>query len=425
MIYILHSFIVGTIMKVFFKKIYVSGVEKIPKDKPLFIVSNHPTGFWEPCMYACIFPFYLHFLTRGDLFKKNSIRWFLRGTHQIPIFRSKDGFSQLRENSLSRNEITDKLKDGARIVVFVEGSSAQVKHLRPLKKGVARMAYDAVTEYPSMDLHIVPVGVSFNDSNGFRSNAMIQVGEPIRFQDELPIFEQHEAKGKRILMKKIKESLQPLMIDVENEEVLELYEKSVVIGRNELGEKWLPVIEESNQNLKQEQQLITTLKNEIGDVEKSKISGYHQALTDFKIKDKVLSSNYSIMGSILLFVLLAPFALLGLLLNLIPTGIAFFLAIKVIPKSRFWSSLSALVRLVLHWYIYFPIMTILAMYWIGWPGIFFGPVTLFLEWIFYHWVEQGMLIVDKIKLTLLDKSKLQGLKTQRSNLISILKLKAK
>ncbi len=72
-------------LKVQFRKIYFSGVDRIPKDKPVILAVNHPTAFLEPCVVACFQPQALHFLVRGDLFKKRFFRMLLESLKNLGI----------------------------------------------------------------------------------------------------------------------------------------------------------------------------------------------------------------------------------------------------------------------------------------------------------------------------------------------------
>jgi len=71
MIYKIFWFWANIAIRVFYGKIEVSGLENVPKDGPLLIASNHPNGFLEPIIMACLFPRDLHFMVRGDGFRKN------------------------------------------------------------------------------------------------------------------------------------------------------------------------------------------------------------------------------------------------------------------------------------------------------------------------------------------------------------------
>lgn len=47
MVYRIYYF-ANIILRVYYRKIHVYGLDTIPKDKPLLIVSNHPSGFLSP-----------------------------------------------------------------------------------------------------------------------------------------------------------------------------------------------------------------------------------------------------------------------------------------------------------------------------------------------------------------------------------------
>src|SRR5690606_17363187 len=98
MVYRFFYYLANVAIRIFYRRIYINGLENIKDNQAYFISSNHPAGFMEPIIMACLFPIDLHFLVRGDLFKNPFLRWILVSTHQIPIFRMKDGFTNLRNN---------------------------------------------------------------------------------------------------------------------------------------------------------------------------------------------------------------------------------------------------------------------------------------------------------------------------------------
>ena len=127
MLYQFLKILVRIALKLFFKRIYISGLEHIKNDRPQLIASNHPSGFLEPLIMACFFPKSLHFLVRGDVFDKKWLRPLLISTNQIPIFRFKDGFSKLRENHHTMDDSTRVLTDNKNLLIFVEGSTQSIK----------------------------------------------------------------------------------------------------------------------------------------------------------------------------------------------------------------------------------------------------------------------------------------------------------
>ena len=418
MFYKVHRVVVGIIMRIFFRKIYIDGLENLPRDKPMFLVSNHPNGFWEPCVYACTFPFQLHFLVRGDLFKKKAFSWFLYNTNQIPIFRFRDGFKNLRENAGSRSVITQKLQQNARIMVFGEGSSDTVKYLRPLQKGMARMAYDAYQENSDLDIKVVPLGITFNEPDGFRKNVMIKIGEAINFNDYLPQFEENEGLAKKKITQDTYEAIKPLLLNV-YPEIEDLYEVAAPIVRTELGEQWMPIVEKSTKNFDAEAQLVKQLNEHVA---KEEIEKYGQCLTEMNTQDKYVGGKKSILVSFILGIIMMPFAMVGFVLNWFPSGITFLMAAYVIPRNKFYGSLSGLSRLGLHWYVLYPIITIVCVSLWGWIGLLYVPLAFTTEWIFYRWWDQLVFIFHKLKLSILHKQTLATAKDLRTAILNRLNL---
>ena len=95
MFYQFLKILVGFTLRIFYRKIYMTGTEHVKKGKAQLVASNHPNGFLEPLIMACYFPKDLHFLVRGDVFDNPFLKPILTSTHQIPIFRFRDGFSKL------------------------------------------------------------------------------------------------------------------------------------------------------------------------------------------------------------------------------------------------------------------------------------------------------------------------------------------
>jgi 1-acyl-sn-glycerol-3-phosphate acyltransferase len=166
-------------LKAYFRKITINGLENLPKDKPVLLCSNHPTGFIEPCLMACFLPRVLHFLVRGDLFERPVLKHILISTNQIPIYRFRDGYEKLRNNRDVMNLSYDKLAMGEAILIFPEASTTEVKYLRPIKKGAARMAIETMKLHPDIDLAVVPIGINYSMPNRWRSFVNINIGKAI------------------------------------------------------------------------------------------------------------------------------------------------------------------------------------------------------------------------------------------------------
>jgi len=84
--------------RLYFRRMFIFGRERIPKKGPVIFLVNHPSTFLEACIIASNQHRDLHFLVRGDMFEKKWLLPILRSTNQIPIYRFKDGFGKLRNN---------------------------------------------------------------------------------------------------------------------------------------------------------------------------------------------------------------------------------------------------------------------------------------------------------------------------------------
>jgi 1-acyl-sn-glycerol-3-phosphate acyltransferase len=209
----------------YFRKIHLRGLEKLPARGPLILACNHPNSFTEACILATFQPRTLHFLVRGDVFRNPIVAYLLRQTNQIPIYRFKDGFSGLKQNESTFAACYRKLKEGAAILIFSEASSIFEKRLRPIQKGTARLAFGAWEQHgPMEDFHILPVGVNYAHGDRFRSEVCVELGEPIRLADYAGAYAEQPKRAVEQLTSKIADSLNELVIQVRDKSRDQLFD---------------------------------------------------------------------------------------------------------------------------------------------------------------------------------------------------------
>ncbi|KIK58616.1 hypothetical protein GYMLUDRAFT_170760 [Collybiopsis luxurians FD-317 M1] len=81
--------------------------------------------------------------------------------------------------------VYQRLKHGGSIGVFPEGGSHDRTDFLPFKAGVALMALGAMASDPSLQVKIVPVGLSYFHPHRFRSRAVVEFGSAIEVPVEL------------------------------------------------------------------------------------------------------------------------------------------------------------------------------------------------------------------------------------------------
>jgi glycerol-3-phosphate O-acyltransferase/dihydroxyacetone phosphate acyltransferase len=88
------------------------------------------------------------------------------------------------QSSMFQN-VTRRLAENKCVGIFPEGGSHDRSELLPLKPGVAIMALNVLSEYPLVNLTIIPVGLNYFQAHKFRSRAVIEYGRPLVIDDNI------------------------------------------------------------------------------------------------------------------------------------------------------------------------------------------------------------------------------------------------
>lgn len=179
------------ILRIFFRRIEVSGLERVPPSGPVIFVLNHPNALIDPLFTLCLAPRPVSFLAKVTLFRMPVIGFFVRAFDSLPVYRRQDEGMDPAQNRETFERARDLLIRGGTIAIFPEGASHSDPKLRRLKTGAARIAlgslataYDADRTFLSGDqpLSIVPAGLYYTAKQTFRSTALLYFGEPIPVQ---------------------------------------------------------------------------------------------------------------------------------------------------------------------------------------------------------------------------------------------------
>ncbi|HEY8062852.1 MAG TPA: lysophospholipid acyltransferase family protein [Gemmatimonadales bacterium] len=213
---------IALVVRVFFRRIAVTGAEHVPATSPLLLVVNHPNSLVDPLLVLAYAPRRVAFLAKEPLFRTPVIRWFVRAAGSIPVYRRQDG-ADTAQNRRTFERVWDALAKGGAIALFPEGTSHDDPRLRPFKTGTARMALGAAARNPASIVHIVPGGLYYTAKVRFRSSALLSFGEPIRV-DAVPLDEMGEppAEPVRALTAKLEAALAGVTLQAEADEALRL-----------------------------------------------------------------------------------------------------------------------------------------------------------------------------------------------------------
>lgn len=407
MFYSFLKVLVRFTLKIFFKKIFITGLEHIKSGTPQLIASNHPNGFLEPLIMACFFPKPLHFLVRGDVFENPILKPLLKSTNQIPIYRFRDGFSKLRENSQKMDESIQVLLDKKNLLIFAEGGTESIKKLRPLQKGISRIAFQTLEKDPDLDIEILPVGINFTFPALFNKEVMLNIGAPLKVRDYLNQYSQDNKSGHESLLNDLFLAMKKSVIHLEDQKRLKTFEKMVVFQRSKNLYSYLPVYLNEIKPLKSEKKLAESIDNlsddELQEI-REKIKVLESEMKNENVTlDDICKIPYNASRILILLIGFLP-ALLGGLLHAIPLTISYYFTKINVKQKEFRASILMVTSMILSLLFYIAFVIIIAMTAIS----FYWLAISILTGLWFRYYYQTWIGTTFVSMKLLDKFKNKG-----------------
>jgi 1-acyl-sn-glycerol-3-phosphate acyltransferase len=169
------------VITVFYRRVDVTGAEHLP-DGPALVAANHSNGLADPVLLVGKLPGLPRFLAASALWRLPPARLLFSLAGVVPIHRRSDGDDPRRNVSVFA-ACHAALAAGAQLALFPEGEVHREPAMLPLKTGVARIALGAAADADVRGVHIVPIGIVYEDKGRFRSEVAIHVGPPIPVDD--------------------------------------------------------------------------------------------------------------------------------------------------------------------------------------------------------------------------------------------------
>ena len=166
---------------IFFRKVVVNKPGLLKSKGPLLLAFNHPNSFLDAIVLDIYFDKPIWSLARGDAFKGKVINWILNAVRIMPVYRSSEGVENLSENYKTFDACINIFKKNGLVQIFSEGKCVNEWHLRPLKKGTARLAAKAWEE--NIPLRVLPLGINYSSFERIGKNVIINFGEYIDVKD--------------------------------------------------------------------------------------------------------------------------------------------------------------------------------------------------------------------------------------------------
>jgi 1-acyl-sn-glycerol-3-phosphate acyltransferase len=181
---LLYSFvkiIARLALPIYCRDIEINKKEILKYKGPLILAANHPNSFLDAIILCTLFNGTIYSLARGDAFKNKLFAKILYLFKMFPVYRVSEGVENMEENYITFDLCKNIFKQKGIVLIFSEGRCINEWHLRPLKKGTARLAISSWED--GIDVKILPVAINYSSFKKFGKNIKLSFGEMITKED--------------------------------------------------------------------------------------------------------------------------------------------------------------------------------------------------------------------------------------------------
>lgn len=168
----------------YYRSIAVEGRDRVPARGPVILAANHNNALVDALLIATAIDREVRLTAKATLLDHPLTRVLVQAVGVVPLRRASDearagaATADASRNRGAFEAIVATLADDGVVLIFPEGISHSGPELAPLRTGCARMALQA-GEAGVRDLHIIPVGLTFEAKGRPRSRVAITFGAPI------------------------------------------------------------------------------------------------------------------------------------------------------------------------------------------------------------------------------------------------------
>ena len=321
--------------RVFYRHIETIGLDNVPGDVPVVYVINHFNLLVDPILVLGFLPRFPRFLAASMLWDKPFLRPFLFLAGVLPVYRPQESESYASQNEGTFARCEELLARGGAIALFPEGTSHDASALQPLKTGAARIVLGTEQRFGRPGTRIVPVGLTFDKKQSFRSRVLIKVGEAI---DPLAGPGEPDADNRdqvRALTDRIRDGLEAVTLNYPSWEEARLIERAVELcAPGDTGATRHEALATSFDMRKAFTDGYELLQEHVPEKVSQlarAVRAYDRMLYVTALRPQQVTSQYTrrrvaayVIRSIVLFVVRLPLAIVGIVQNFVPYWIVRF-----------------------------------------------------------------------------------------------------
>lgn len=334
---IAKSYVVWS-FKQYYDEIIILGLENIPEDEPVIFAPNHLNALMDalailslpPCKQPKVF------LSRSDVFKlPEPVVKFIRFAKIMPAYRIRDGYENLTKNKNTFEAADEVLLHNAAICIMPEGDQGTERKIRPLVKGIFRIAFSAQQRLPEgKSVNIIPVGIDLGDFIRFGQHLIIQIGKPIKVTDYLDSYIESQAVATNAIKQKLQTDLEDLALHLGSEKHYDCFATAVETTNTAMIKALALKDNTSNRFLARKKlgKLLMRLEKEEPEVTEqldSACKKYKSELQKVKISHNILERSIPSKFKVIINSIIILFSLIPALPGFILNGLPFILSSQV------------------------------------------------------------------------------------------------
>lgn len=204
---ILYTILLNTVVnpatRRHYRHVVTRGKENLPQDGPYILAPCHQNALMDPLVLLQQLGGPIVFLARADIFKKPTLRAILTWLRIMPAFRIRDGREQLGRNAETFDKSVEVLLHNVPLCLMAEGTHNDKHQLRPLVKGMFRIAGEACRRLDGKPLYIVPVGMDYDEYELPYSSVCVEIGKPI----DIRPFMQEYVENEPVALNRMRDAL--------------------------------------------------------------------------------------------------------------------------------------------------------------------------------------------------------------------------
>jgi len=425
--------------KRFYGEYIVVGRENIPNDGPVIFAPNHLSALMDALAVHSVAPHKLPviFLGRADIFKNKTAAKILNFIKIMPAFRMRDGVENLGKNDEIFERCVEVLDHNKALGIMPEGNQGEQRKLRPLVKGIFRIAFAAQQKYGTQPgVKIIPVGIDLGDLIKFGKHIIINIGKPIEVSEYMTEFAENPVSATNIIRERLRSDLNTLSLNLATETHYECFETATevantavlqelrfpdktifrLVARHQIAERLVALEKYEPEKIEKMELLCEEYKSNLKSIN----------LRTWTLEEPTLKTTSLLLDGFMLFGTL-PVFLIGLILNFLPFFMPVF--IRKAMKSEytgFYSSLHFGLGLVT-FPLFYLLQTILFCCLLNtqwWGVLLFVFSQYYLGKLAFHWYCEAKRYMAKLRYRKLEREKspvLEKTQSLRTQIIQMIK----